>query len=295
MESRVDTPPLIAIVGETASGKTAVAIEIAKRIDGEIICADSRTVYKQMDIGTAKPSRHEQTVIPHHLLSLIEPNQTFSAAQFKEMAEKCIQDISSRGRIPIIVGGTGLYIDGLLYNFHFGDKVDAAYRAELEQMEDVELTTILSTKNIDTAGLDIKNRRHTIRAIEQGGKRQTRELLRKNTIILGIKLDRELLRKRIIQRVECMFEEGFIEEATKLFSLYGRDNEAFLTPGYRAAAAFIEGQLTLNEAKSQFIASDLKLAKRQRTWFKRNTDIQWFDDPDELAESALAFIDGQRV
>lgn len=186
--------PLIAIVGETASGKTGAAIEVAKRVNGEIICADSRTVYKQLDIATAKPTKAERGAIPHHLIDVVYPNEKFSAAQFKRLAEKCIQDIQKRGKVPIVAGGTGLYVDALLYNFQFADKPDEQLRYSLEQMNDDELTTLLKTKNIDNSELNTKNRRHVIRAIERGGTKPVRSMLRENTVVLGITLDRELLK-----------------------------------------------------------------------------------------------------
>ena len=150
MGSKSTAPPLIVIVGETASGKTAAGIKVALEVGGEVICADSRTVYKQMNIGTAKPTIEEQAQVPHHLIDIVEPNDTFNAAEFKRLAEKCIQEITARGKVPIIVGGTGLYVDALLYDFQFKNKPNEAYRRQLLQMTDEELTTILHTKNIDT-------------------------------------------------------------------------------------------------------------------------------------------------
>jgi len=194
MGSTPDQIPLIVVVGETASGKTATAIEIAKQVDGEIICADSRTVYKGMNIGTAKPTLAEQKEVPHYLLDLIWPNEQFSAAEFKTRAEKCIQDIQSRGKIPIVVGGTGLYVDALLYDFQFGSKAEETLRSKLEQMNDYELTTVMNTKSIDQTNLNTKNRRHVIRAIERGGIVTQNKTLRGDTIVLGIQLERVILK-----------------------------------------------------------------------------------------------------
>lgn len=288
--SSLRTPPLVVIVGETASGKTAAGIKVAQKVGGEIICADSRTVYKQMDIGTAKPTAEEQALVPHHLINVIEPGQTFSAAEFKRMAEECIQDIASRGKVPIVVGGTGLYIDALLYNFQFNNKPNEALRAQLEQMNDEELTTLLNTKNIEVTKLNTKNRRHVIRAIEREGSAPKNTELRENTIVLGLKLDRELLKNRIEKRVEQMFEDGFVHEVEALANNYGWELESMSGIGYRVARDYFEGNASVEEVKKAFIQRDISLAKRQRTWFKRNKNIRWFDDPEELIDKAIDFL-----
>lgn len=282
-------PPLIVIVGETASGKTAAAIEIAKKIDGEIICADSRTVYKQMNIGTAKPTLTEQKNVKHHLLDVVEPNEAFSVAQFQSLAQKCIQDIYKRGKIPMLVGGSGLYIDSVLYNFHFSPKPDKDHRRTLEQMSDDELTTILHTNNIDSSTLNTKNRRHVIRAIERGGSVVKDQTLRKNTIVLGLNLERELLKARITVRVKQMFQDDFLGEVKVLSRSYGWNIEAMSGIGYRVAKDYFDGVASEDEVKQAFIQRDLSLAKRQRTWFKRNSNIQWFSDPDPLIKEAVEF------
>lgn len=289
MGSEPTTAPVIFIVGETASGKTAAGIKIAQKIGGEIICADSRTVCKQMDIGTAKPTKAEQKMVPHHLLDVVEPNEKFSAAEFKRRAEKCIQEIAERGKVPIVVGGTGLYVDSLLYNFQFKDKPNEAYRAQLLQMNDEELTTLLHTKNIDITKLNTKNRRHVIRAIERDGEVPSDTKIRGNSIILGLRLDREELRKRIGARVEQMFEDGFLNEVKALSDRYGWESEAMSGIGYRVARQYFEADATEPEVKEAFIKRDMSLAKRQRTWFKRNPNIQWFDDADTLIVKAVEF------
>lgn len=290
MESESNEVPVIAIVGETASGKTAAAIKLALCVDGEIICADSRTVYKQMDVGTAKPSKEEQKLVRHHLIDVISPNEVFSAAEFKRHAVKCIQEIGGRDKIPIIVGGTGLYVDALLYDFQFNDKPNSDLRAQLLQMSDEELTTVLHTKSIDTTNLNTKNRRHVIRAIERGGSAPTNTTLRPNTAILGLRLDREVLKERVMQRVEQMFRNGFLDEVQKLAEQYGWQSESMSGIGYRVAREYLEGRASEDEVKNAFIQRDMSLAKRQRTWFKRNHDIKWLDDPDLLVTDAVEFL-----
>lgn len=287
MGSQSNQAPLIVVVGETASGKTAAAIEIAKKVNGEIICADSRTVYKQMNIGTAKPLQGEQQGIPHHLLDIVEPDQPFSAAEFQKRAQKCIQEISSSGKIAVMVGGTGLYIDSVLYNFHFGKQADAKYRSALEQMDDDKLTTLLHTKNIDTAHLNTKNRRHVIRAIERGGENKKQNVLRENTLVLGLQIDKEDLKQRIYKRTEDIFAAGFLGEAAMLARKYGWHHESMT--GYKIAHEYLDGTATEEETKQMFIRRDIGLAKRQRTWFKRNSDILWYKEPSLLIEKAIEF------
>lgn len=282
--------PLIAVVGETASGKTDTAIKIALEIGGEIICADSRTVYKQMDIGTAKPTKEEQELVPHHLINVVRPDEKFSAAEFKHRAQKCIQEITKRGNIPILVGGTGLYINSVLYNFQFKDKPNEAYRTQLLQMSDEELTTLLHTKNINTLGLNTKNRRHVIRAIERQGDVSSNTKLRSNTLVLGLNLEREVLKERIRGRVEAMFAEDFINEVKILAEKYGWSNESMSGIGYRVAREYLEGRATEQEAKEAFIRRDISLAKRQRSWFKRDQNIKWFNNSDELIKTAVEFV-----
>lgn len=282
--------PLVVVVGETASGKTAASIKLAQKIGGEIICADSRTVYKQMNIGTAKPTEYEQRLVPHHLIDVVNPNEKFSAAAFKRLAEKCIQEVHERGNIPIVVGGTGLYVDALLYNFQFKDKPDEAYRTQLLQMNDVELTALLHTKNINTDNLNTKNRRHVIRAIERDGEVPSDTTIRENTIVLGLKLDRDVLKSRIRQRVETMFADGLIAEVKQLASIYGWENESMSGIAYQVVREFLEGNATEEQVKEAFIRRDISLAKRQRTWFKRNPYIQWFDDAETLIQKAALFV-----
>jgi len=280
-------PPLLVLVGETASGKSSVAIKIAQKIDGEIICADSRTVYKKLDIGTAKPSKKEQQLVPHHLLDMVEPNENFTVAQFQKFANKCIQEIAKRGKIPIMVGGSGLYIDSVLYNFQFTTQADDSYRNELEQMSDEKLTTLLNTKDINKETLNTKNRRHVIRSIERGKEPPIDNVLRDNTLVLGLTLEREVLRKRVEARVEQMFKDGLIEETKQAVELFGWDNVAFSGAGYQAVKEYLSRAISEAELKQALVRRDMSLAKRQRTWFKRNQNIKWFNASDDLSNVAI--------
>ncbi len=266
--------PLVAIVGETASGKSAMAMELAREFDGEIICADSRTVYVGMDIGTAKPSTADRSLIPHHILDVITPDQRFSAADFKAQAEAAIADILARGKLPIMVGGTGLYVDAVLYDFAFRAPANPAERQKLEKLSVEELQQALAANGIPLPN-NPQNPRHLIRALETGGQQPERRTLRGNTLVLGLKIDRELLEKRIEKRIDDMVTTGLLEEIELLAQKYGWDAPGLQAPGYRAFRPYFAGEIDIETAKKQFAQNDKQLAKRQRTWFKRNADIQW--------------------
>ncbi len=244
--------PLIVIVGPTASGKTSVAVQIAKKFDGEIICADSRTIYKGMDIGTAKPSIHERQGIPHHLIDVVDPVEKFTVAEFKRLADIAITDIRLRGKVPIFVGGSGLYINSVIYNYDF----------------------------IGSDGpRDIQNPRH----LHADAPRQDLKI-RSNTVIFGIEVDRDELKKRIKDRVEMMVSSGLVNEATLLASTYGWDIAPMQASAYTSIKEYIEGTVNLPDAIDNCALLDGRLAKKQRTWFKRNKSIQWVDNPSKIVD-----------
>lgn len=266
--------PLLVIVGPTASGKSDLAMQVAKRYHGELICADSRTIYKGMDVGTAKPSRQDQLAVPHHLLDVVSPNQKFTAADFKRLALKAIDDISLRGYLPIVVGGTGLYIDSILFDYQFGSPADSIRRAELEAMNIEELQKYCRYNNIKLP-INDKNKRHLIRAIELGGLPKVNWQLRSNTLVVGITTDNEILKQRIQQRVEKMFTNNVMEETKQLAQQYGWNNEAMTSNVYRIIRGVMGQEYGLSEAQEKTASSDLALTKRQLTWFKRNPFIIW--------------------
>lgn len=272
--------PLIVVVGPTASGKSAVSLELAERYNGEIICADSRTIFTHMDIGTAKPSKADQARVSHWGLDLVEPGVVFTAADFKKYAEEKIADIRARGKVPFLVGGSGLYVDAIIFNYQFGPTADPRQRAELESMTLSELHKYCFENNIILPEND-QNKRYVIRAIEQ--KSINRERLQQpidNTIIVGITTEKSELHDRIAQRAEQLFDDGMIEEATELGNKYGWENEAMTGNIYRLVHQYVNGELHKAELKDRFIISDRQLAKRQLTWLKRNSYIQWFSRDD---------------
>lgn len=278
--------PLLVIVGETASGKSALALEAAKRLNGEIICADARTIYEGMDIGTAKATAQEQADIPHHLIDAVRPDQYFSAAQFKQLANETIEEVAARGKLSILVGGTGLYVDAVAYDFQFRPPADPAERERLNAMSVEELQNEIVEKGLAMPE-NRQNKRHLTRTLETNGVPAERHPLRGNTLIVGLRLPREVLEERIRLRVDTMVVLGFVEEVRRLAEQYGWDAPGMNAPGYKAFRPYLEGKISLEEAKEKFVRNDLDLAKRQRTWFKRNADIMWFDNRKDALEYIL--------
>lgn len=266
--------PLVVIVGPTASGKSATAMRIAEEFGGEIICADSRTVYKDMNIGTTKPSPEDQLLVPHWGLDLVEPGEKFTAADFKYYAQQAIADIRSRGKIPMIVGGTGLYVDGVIFDYEFVE-TDPILREKLEAMSLDALISHCKDNNIMLPE-NQQNRRHLIGAIERqnvSGKRLNEPL--PNTLVVGIATERDELRRRIALRSEQLFENGMVEEAKKLGEKYGWNSEAMTGNIYRLVGQYLNGEFDEAELKQRNMTADWQLAKRQLTWLKRNQFIHW--------------------
>lgn len=280
--------PLIVIVGPTASGKSDLALRVAQEFNGELICADSRTVYKGLDIGTAKPTLDERAKVPHHLLDVVEPCEPFTAAQFKHLANAAIADISGRGKLPVMVGGTGLYIDAVLFDYRFGQPADPAERRRLQEMSLDELHDFCRENDIEMPE-NSKNKRHLIRAIELGGVIKENRSQRPNTFVVGITMDRDILRERIRLRAKGMLEQGITDEVRRAGQQYGWDCEALTGNIYRVFRGVVEGTKSEEEALEEFVRSDTSLAKRQMTWFKRNPQIIW-GSADNLFAQIRAFL-----
>ncbi|MEI7689821.1 MAG: tRNA (adenosine(37)-N6)-dimethylallyltransferase MiaA [Candidatus Saccharibacteria bacterium] len=273
----MDNAPLVVIAGPTASGKTSLAVELAKKFGGEIICADSRSIYKGMDIGTAKATAEEMQSIPHWGLDLVEPGDYFTVFDFKTYANDKIEDIRSRGKVPFLVGGTGLYVDAVIFDYQFGTGVDVAKRTTLNNMSIEELYVYCSEKGIDLPE-NSKNKRYVIRAIEKhGGRESKREKPVDNAIIVAILTDRDVLRSRIGKRVEQMFDDNVVNEAKMLGKKYGWTSEAMTSNIYPLIHAYLEDDTSLDEVKEKVATLDWRLAKRQLTWLRRNHYIKWLD------------------
>jgi len=272
-------PELLVIAGPTASGKTDLAVRIAKRHKGEIISADSWTVYRGFDIGTSKPTITQQKAIKHHLIDVREANQGFNAPLFKETAQKAIEDIRKRGQLPILAGGTGLYIDSVLYDFGF--LPTSAERKKLDGLALEELLKLADTRKIDLHGVDTRNKRRVIRAIEAKGQQPIKQAVRAGTLMVGLRVDNQELRRRIEKRTDRMMEAGLEQEVKTLADKYGWEAEPMKGVGYRQWREYFEGAQTLEQTRDRIVSATMGLAKRQRTWFKRNPGIQWFSSIDE--------------
>lgn len=282
--------PLIVIVGPTASGKTAVAIELAEQLGGEIICADSRTIYRGMDIGTAKPSAAERARIPHWGLDLANPDETFTVADFKAYTDKKIADIRSRGKVPFLVGGSGLYVDAVVFDYQFGGEVDIEQRARLEKMNLSELHEYCKNNNISLPE-NSGNKRYVIRTIERNGINLQRRLIpASKTIIVGIATEKNILRSRIVARSEQILSQGVVEEAIILGEKYGWKQEAMTGNIYPLIYSYLEKKSNKQEMKDKFTTLDWQLAKRQLTWFRRNPYVIWlsYDDVTLYIKATLA-------
>ena len=295
--------PLIVVAGPTASGKTSLAIDIAKELDGEIVCADSMQIYKYMDIGTAKATKEEQAQCPHHLMDIVEPDCEFSVADYTELAHKTISDIVSRGKTPIMCGGTGLYIDSVVNDVEFGEfENDYTLRRELEELAKKEgpqkLIDILSKFDVESAKkLHPNNLKRIIRAIEfykvsgipiSEHQHMTKlKESRYNAVEFIIDRERCELYDRINRRVDIMMNEGLTDEVNMLIGRgYSPELNSMQGIGYKELIAYFDGKSTLDEAVDAIKQNSRRYAKRQLTWFRRNENIHWLS-PDNALEEAL--------
>lgn len=286
--------PLIILTGPTAVGKTAASIGLAQAIGGEIISADSMQVYRHMDIGSAKIRPEEMQGVPHHLIDVLEPEEAFHVVRFQQMAKEAMEGIYERGRIPIVVGGTGFYIQALLYDIAFGEnEEDRSYRKELEELakkEGAETLHAMLTQVDEKAALEIhaNNVKRVIRALEfyhQTGQKisEHNEKERKkesayNSAYFVLNDARAHLYDRINRRVDLMFEAGLVEEVRALKNRgYTRDMVSMQGLGYKEIFSCLDGECTLEEAKEIIKRDTRHFAKRQITWFKRERDVIWIE------------------
>ncbi|RCX10360.1 tRNA dimethylallyltransferase [Anaerobacterium chartisolvens] len=285
---------VIIIAGPTASGKTGLAVELAKDIDGEVISADSMQIYKHMDIGTAKPSAEEMGGIKHYLIDEIFPNEPFSVASYKELALKYISEVLKKGKTPVVAGGTGLYINSLAYNLNFSETVtDWELRERLSREAETKGNIFLHErlKKIDPeAAKEIhpNNVKRVIRAIEvyQHTKKtisQHKDMSRSippeyRFIIIGLMLDRQELYERIDKRVDIMIEKGIVEEVKGLINMgYDKSTIAMQAIGYKEILSHIKGEISFEEAVYAIKKGTRNYAKRQMTWFKRLENVHWVE------------------
>lgn len=291
--SQKNQGPLVVIVGPTAVGKSEIAIELALVLDGEVVTADSMQVYRGLDIGTAKPSLEERRGIPHHLIDICEPNERFNVARYRDLAHETIADIHRRGKMPILAGGTGLYVKAVLDDFLFPDQgADYELRQSLERMAEEKGPIVLHQRleAIDpptAARLHPNDIRRVIRAIEvyettnkplsEHLKDAATKKPRYETVMVGLTRPRESLYRRIEKRVDQQIEDGLIDEVKGLLNRYGDLPVAQQALGYKEIAAYLKGECTLDEAIATLKRDTRHFAKRQFTWFKRDKRIAWID------------------
>lgn len=288
----VNMQKVIVIVGPTAVGKTKLSIELAKAVDGEIINGDATQVYKELNIGAAKITEEEMEGIPHHLIDFLDPKDSFTVADFQTLAREKIKEIANRGKIPIIVGGTGLYIQSVLTKYEFAEQEgDELLRNQLEGFAMASGNKALhdQLKEIDPESakqIHMNNVRRVIRAIEVfklTGQKFSETAFKKepeylyDAEIIGLSMERELLYNRINLRVDLMLEEGLVDEAKMLYDKGIRNCQSVQAIGYKELYDYFDGILTKEEAIDLIKQSSRRYAKRQMTWFRNKMNIQWFD------------------
>jgi len=288
--------PIIVLTGPTASGKTSLSLDLAKEFNGEIVAADSMTVYKGMDIGTDKPQEFHG--IPHHMTDILNPDEECNVTIFKDYAEKIITEIQSQKHVPFLVGGSTMYIDALIYDYTFTSaKPNLEMRKELEKKTSEELFYSLIDLDPDAEWtVDRNNKRRIIRAIEvslQTGepftKQKKKKALPNNVLYLAIDRDREELYAKINMRVDEMMAEGFLEEVKNLYKKYDL-NTAMQAAGYRQLIQYLKGEISLEEAIEKTKQSHRNYAKRQLTWLRRNPDVIWIEGFKEAEGKIINFL-----
>jgi len=292
---------VLVITGPTGSGKTKLSIEIAKLTNGEIVSADSMQIYKEMNIGTAKATLEELSQAPHHMVDIIDVGQNFSVADYKKMAFECIDDIISRNKLPIVVGGTGLYINSIVEEINYFDTGESKeFRDKLNEIAKEQgnevLYNELCEKDPDAAAkIHINDLKRIIRALEvyefskttiTEQQKNSKEIEKKyDYIMIGLTTERSILYDRINKRVDVMFEEGLLEEARKIIAKSDVLGTSYQAIGYKELKKYFDGEISLDEAKEVIKRESRRYAKRQLTWFRRNENIVWLDISDNIEEN----------
>lgn len=307
-----DRPQVLILVGPTAVGKTAFSIACAKQYNGEILSADSMQIYKGMDIGTAKVTADEMEGIPHYGLDLINPDQPYTVADYQAYADRIIRDIHTRGKLPIVVGGTMLYVKSLTDHLDFTEaSADLEFRARLQTLADEQGGAVLHTQlqeidAVSASRLHPNDVKRIIRALEvyhTTGKPMSQAYLEQppepkyDTLLVGLNLDdREVLYERINRRVDLMMEQGLVDEVQGLLHKgYSRDLQSMKAIGYKEIVDYLEGRLTLAEAIDAVKQGSRRYAKRQLSWWRRETSIHWFDAQATTFPTRFEMIDYLRA
>lgn len=294
-------PKVIVIAGPTASGKSNLAIELAKRIDGEIISADSMQIYKEMNIGTAKVSKEEMQGIKHYMIDFVPPNKRYSVSAYKKEAENCICEILNKGKTPIICGGTGLYINSLIYGIEFSEEeIDETYRNKLNEIAENEGLEDLynMAAKIDPEAMkkiSKNDKKRIIRVLEiyhKTGKTKTEQDLesRKNEVkydykVFAINMNRDILYDRINKRVDIMIEKGLVDEVKSIIQKYDEFPTAMQGLGYKEVVEYLKESVTKEEMIEKIKMETRRYAKRQITWFKKNKETKWLQGENLVSEN----------
>lgn len=296
---------VIVIGGPTASGKTALSIDLAKKINGEIISADSMQIYKEMNIGTAKPEKEEMQGIKHYMLDIVTPEERFSVADYKIRAKKAIKEIIEKGKVPIIVGGTGLYIEALIYEIEFLQiETDLNYRKELEQIAQEKGLNYLYEKaiKIDPKAMEkisANDQKRILRVLElyhQTGKTKTqldnesRKEPEYDYKIFAINMNREILYGRINKRVDIMLQNGLVNEVKNIYEKYKEFPTAMQGLGYKEVVEYLEGKATYEQMVEKIKMESRRYAKRQLTWFRKYENIIWLDGLEDMKKNIERII-----
>jgi tRNA dimethylallyltransferase len=297
----VAAPLLIAVVGPTASGKSALGLELARAYSGEIVSCDSLQVFRGLDVGSAKATAEERAAVPHHLLDVVDPDQDFSAAEYARLARAAVNDIVGRGRLPIVVGGTGLYLRALVHGIFAGPARDPRLRERLqglgERHGDPRLHRLLRHVDPEAAErIETRDRVRVIRALEvffRSGRPLSRHfeggaepLTGVDVRVLGLAPSRDLLRAAVVARTNAMFERGLLAEVEGLLSKYPESVRPLRAIGYREAVAVVRGRATEDSARRDIVVATMQYAKRQMTWFRHQERATWFVLPEEAARQA---------
>ena len=299
---------VIVICGPTASGKTALSIELAKKINGEIVSCDSMQIYKEMDIGTAKPTKEEMQGIKHYMIDIVSPDERYSVADYKKEAKKAIKEILSKGKVPIVVGGTGLYVDSLIYEIDYPEiEFDEKYREELEQeVEEKGLSKLYEkAKEIDEEAIkkiSPNDKKRILRILEiyhATGKNKTEQEKesRKNEVefdykVFALNMERSKLYERINKRVDIMMENGLIEEVENIYKKYNKFPTAMQGLGYKEVVQYLEKRLTKEEMIEKIKQETRRYAKRQLTWFRKNKETIWLNAEDTIQNNIKIILEG---
>ena len=303
----MDKPKVIVICGPTASGKTSLGVELAKKINGEIVSCDSMQIYKDMTIGTAKPLPEEMQGIKHYLIDFVLPEKRYSVAEFKKDATNAIEEILAKGKIPILVGGTGLYIDSLIYGIEYNNiKIDEEYRKELEQLIEKKGLEILYKKAVEIDKEAMKkispnDKKRIMRVLEiynATGKTKTQQEIesKRNEVkydfeIFAINMDRQILYDRINNRVDLMLENGLIEEVENILKKYKTFPTAMQGLGYKEVVEYLNGKVNYEQMCENIKKQTRRYAKRQLTWFRKNKETTWIDGTNDMQNNIAIILE----